>query len=158
MKENKTNVMRILEQKHIAYVVHEYQNDGNPVDGITVAKRIGQDPSLVYKTLVTVGASGNHYVFVIPVVEELNLKKSATAVHEKSLSMIHVKDIMPLTGYVRGGCSPIGMKKQFRTVLNDSVCSIERINVSAGRIGSQIEISVSDLIGLLNAEVANVVV
>lgn len=157
MKEFKTNVMRILDQKHITYKVHEYENDGKAVDGVTVAKKTGLDPSCVFKTLIAVGQSKKIYVFVLPVQFELNLKKAAAVVHEKSISMVHVKDINTLTGYVRGGCSPIGMKKQYYTVFDDHINMIDNIAVSAGRIGSQVELSSQDLISLTCSEVASVV-
>ena len=111
MKEQKTNVMRILDQKKIPYEAKHYPHGDDAVDGVTVAQSLGQDPASVFKTLVTHGAKGGYYVFVIPVAEELDLKKAAKAVGEKSVAMLHVKELLPLTGYVRGGCSPIGMKK-----------------------------------------------
>ncbi len=113
MKEQKTNVMRILDQKKIPYEAKHYPHGDDAVDGVTVAQSLGQDPASVFKTLVTHGAKGGYYVFVIPVAEELDLKKAAKAVGEKSVAMLHVKELLPLTGYVRGGCSPIGMEGSF---------------------------------------------
>ena len=121
MAEEKTNVMRILDQKKIPYVPHSYpHSEGEAVDGATVAAILGRDPGEVYKTLVTRGASKANYVFVVPVLSELDLKKAAKTVGEKSIEMIHVKELTPLTGYVRGGCSPIGMKKRLKTVIDAS--------------------------------------
>ena len=157
MKEQKTNAMRILEQKKIPYVMSEYPHGDGPVDGVTVAALTGKDPAAVYKTLVTVGASRQHYVFVIPVAKELDLKKAASAVREKSIAMIHVSEITPLTGYVRGGCSPVGMKKQFPTVFDLSAEQIETIQVSGGRIGTQIALAPADLIALVRGKTADIV-
>ena len=156
MKELKTNVMRILEQKRIPYVAHEYPHADGPVDGVTVAKLTGQNPETVFKTLVTVGASKANYVFVIPVAAELDLKKAAKAVGEKSIAMIHVSEIMPLTGYVRGGCSPVGMKKQFPTVFDETAELIDKILVSGGKIGTQIETAPADLIALVRGMTADI--
>ncbi len=149
MKEPKTNVMRILEQKKIKYIAHEYTHGDGPVDGETVAALIGIAPERVFKTLVTSGNGGAHYVFVIPVQRELDLKKAAKAVGEKSIAMIHVSELLPLTGYVRGGCSPVGMKKRFKTVFDSSVLSLDTITVSAGKIGAQIEIAPGELMSLV---------
>lgn len=142
MKRNseKTNVMRWLDQKKIAYRFHCYVNTG-AISGMDVAQVLGQDPNRVFKTLVTVAASGEHYVFMIPVHRELDLKKAAKVVGEKNISMIQAEELLPLTGYVHGGCSPIGMKKQFPTVLDDSAQSFETIFFSAGKIGFQVELS-----------------
>lgn len=157
MAEQKTNVMRVLEQKKIAYTPHSYPHGDDAVDGATVAQLIGKTPEQVYKTLVTVGASKNHYVFVIPVLAELNLKKAAKAVGEKSIAMLHVSELLPLTGYVRGGCSPIGMKKQFKTVI-DASCEVqETITVSAGKIGQQVEVAPADLLKLIRGTTADVI-
>ena len=157
MKEQKTNAMRILEQKKIPYATSEYPHGDGPVDGVTVAALTGKDPDTVFKTLVTVGASRQHYVFVIPVAKELDLKKAAVAVREKSIAMIHVSEITPLTGYVRGGCSPVGMKKQFPTVFDQSAEHIETIQVSGGRIGTQIALAPADLISLVRGKTADIV-
>ena len=156
MKEQKTNVMRLLEQKKVPYTAHEYPHGDGPVDGLTVASRIGRNPDCVFKTLVTVGASKAHYVFVIPVARELDLKKAAKAAGEKSIAMIHVSEITPLTGYVRGGCSPVGMKKAFPTFFDRSCLEQEQILVSAGRIGAQIEIAPAALIALVRGRTADI--
>ena len=156
MKEQKTNVMRVLEQKKIPYTAHEYPHGDGPVDGVTVAKLTGQNPEHVFKTLVTVGASRANYVFVIPVAAELDLKKAAKAVGEKSIAMIHVSEITPLTGYVRGGCSPVGMKKQFPTVFDETAEIIDTILVSGGKIGTQIKTKPADLIALVGGKTADI--
>ena len=157
MAEQKTNVMRILGQKKIKYTAHEYPHGEDAVDGVTVARMTGMDPACVFKTLVTRGASKGIYVFVIPVAEELDLKKAAKAVGEKSIAMVHVSEINALTGYVRGGCSPIGMKKQYKTVYHSSILSQDTVLVSAGKIGQQVELSPADLIGLTRGDTANIV-
>ncbi|MCI7136770.1 MAG: Cys-tRNA(Pro) deacylase [Candidatus Limivicinus sp.] len=157
MAEQKTNVMRILGQKKIKYTAHEYPHGEDAVDGVTVARMTGRDPACVFKTLVTRGASKGIYVFVIPVAEELDLKKAAKAVGEKSIAMVHVSEINALTGYVRGGCSPIGMKKQYKTVYHSSILSQDTVLVSAGKIGQQVELSPADLIGLTRGDTANIV-
>ena len=156
-KEDKTNVMRVLEQKNIAYTAHTYPADG-PIDGVSVAAYLGQDPQQVFKTLVTKAASGAYYVFDIPVEESLDLKKAAKAVGEKSIAMIHQKELLPLTGYVHGGCSPVGMKKQFHTVFHETVILFDTICVSAGKIGAQVEVDPQALIGLLGADTADLTV
>ena len=158
MKEQKTNAMRILEQKKIKYTPHEYPHGDTAVDGVTVAGLIGRDPACVFKTLVTEGASRANYVFVIPVAHELDLKKAAKAVGEKSIAMIHVSKITPLTGYVRGGCSPVGMKKLFKTVFDASALKQESIIVSAGKIGAQIECAPAELIALVRGITADVII
>lgn len=158
MPEIKTNVMRILEQHKIAYTAHEYPHGKEAVDGVTVAGLLGQDPRQVFKTLVARGKSGGHYVFVTPVAAGLDLKKAAKAVGEKAVEMVHVKDLLGLTGYVRGGCSPVGMKKAFPTVFDRSADSIPTIMVSAGKIGFQIETEPSDLIALVRGKTADVTV
>lgn len=139
----KTNVMRILEQKKIPYKSHCYA-DTDAVSGIEVATVLGKDPDRVFKTLVTVGAR-EHYVFLVPVKKELDLKKAAKAVEEKSIHMIKEKELLPLTGYVHGGCSPIGMKKSFRTVIDGSAADFDTIFFSAGKIGYQVEVSLEDI-------------
>ena len=156
-KEEKTNVMRVLEQKNIPYTAHTYPADG-PVDGVSVAGYLGQGVEQGFKTLVTKGASGEYYVFDIPVAENLDLKKAAKAVGEKSIAMIHQKELLPLTGYVHGGCSPVGMKKQFPTVFHVTVILFDTICVSAGKIGSQVEVPPQALLELLGAETADIVV
>ena len=156
-KEEKTNVMRVLEQKQISYTAHTYPADG-PIDGVSVAAYLGQDPQQVFKTLVTKAASGTYYVFDIPVEESLDLKKAAKAVGEKSIAMIQQKELLPLTGYVHGGCSPVGMKKQFHTVFHETVILFDTICVSAGKIGAQVEVAPSELIELLGADIADLTV
>ena len=156
MAEEKTNVMRILDQKKISYTPHTYPCSGGAVDGATVAGLIGVAPERVFKTLVTRGASRQNYVFVVPVMQSLNLKAAARAVWEKSIEMIHQAELLPLTGYVHGGCSPVGMKKQLRTVIDDSAQGLEAMVVSAGKIGFQVELSPADLAGLARARFAPV--
>ena len=156
-KEEKTNVMRTLEQKKIAYTAHAYDPDG-PIDGVSVAQTLGQASERVFKTLVTRGASGGYYVFDIPVAESLDLKKAAKAVGEKSVAMLPQKELLGLTGYVNGGCSPVGMKKQFPTVFHETAVLYDTICVSAGRIGAQVECRPGDLIGLLRADTADIIV
>ena len=156
-KDEKTNVMRVLEQHNIPYTAHFYPADG-PIDGVSVAAVLGQDPEQVFKTLVTKAASGNYYVFDIPVAENLDLKKAAKAVGEKSIAMIPQKDLLPLTGYIHGGCSPVGMKKQFPTVFHETLVLFDTICVSAGKNGAQIEAAPQDLIQLLGAAAADITV
>ena len=158
MKESKTNVMRILEQKKIPYTALEYPHGDGYVDGVTVAELTGRDSAAVFKTLVTVGASRQHYVFDIPAARELDLKKAARAVGEKSVAMVHVSEITPLTGYVRGGCSPVGMKKQFKTVFDASVNALESVCVSGGRIGTQVELAPAALLALTGASTADLTI
>ena len=155
--EEKTNVMRLLEQKKIPYRAHNYTGTG-AVSGTQVAQVLGEDPDRVYKTLVTTGKSKQHYVFVIPVAKELDLKKAAKAVGEKSIEMLKQKDLLPLTGYVHGGCSPMGMKKIFPTVLDSSAQEHDTICVSAGKIGFQVELSPADLGRLVPFTFADVTV
>ena len=158
MAEQKTNVMRLLEQKKIKYTAREYPHGDEPVDGVTVAESLGQPVEKVFKTLVARGASKKIYVFDIPVAEELDLKKAAKAVGEKSIAMIHVKEITELTGYVRGGCSPVGMKKQYPTVFHESCLAEDTIMVSAGKIGYQAELAPEELIKLTRASTADIIV
>lgn len=143
-KEEKTNVMRILDQKKIEYKSYNYLQTG-AVNGMEVAEALDENPGMVFKTLVTVGKSKTNYVFVVPVNKELNLKKAAHSVGEKSIEMIKQKELLPLTGYVHGGCSPIGMKKQFSTTIDRSAENYGRIIFSAGKIGYQVEVSLEDL-------------
>ena len=140
----KTNVMRILDQKDIFYSSYTY-NGSDALSGIEVATILKKDPDRVFKTLVTVGRSGEHYVFVIPVAQELDLKKAARAVSEKSIEMVKSKELLPLTGYIHGGCSPIGMKKFFTTTIDETAVLFDTILFSAGKIGFQVEISLDDL-------------
>ena len=157
MAEQKTNVMRVLEQKKIRYAPHEYAHGDGAVDGVTVAALAGIPVEKVFKTLVTRGASKTVYVFVIPVACELDLKKAAKSVGEKSIAMIHVSEITALTGYVRGGCSPVGMKKQYRTVFHESALTLDTMVVSAGKIGFQVELAPDDLIKLVRGSTADII-
>ena len=152
-KEEKTNVMRILEQQGIPYTPHAYEHEeGVAVDGVTVARSLNQDPECVFKTLVARGASKGIYVFAIPVADSLDLKKAAKAVGEKSIEMVAVKEINALTGYVRGGCSPVGMKKKYPTYF-DEICTLfDTIAVSAGERGHQMILDPEKLCSLINAQ------
>ena len=151
-KEAKTNAMRILEREKVAYTAHEYPHEeGVAVDGVTVAASIGEDPACVYKTLVTQGSSKNYFVFVIPVAAELDLKAAARSVGEKSVAMIHVADINKVTGYVRGGFSPVGMKKQFPTFIDETDQLYDEIGVSAGCRGCQVLLDPMQLTDYVNA-------
>ena len=156
-KEEKTNVMRTLDQKKIPYTAFSYDPNG-PIDGVSVAAETGLDAASVFKTLVTKGASGAYYVFDIPVAENLDLKKGAKAVGEKSIAMLPQKELLPLTGYVHGGSSPVGMKKQFPTVFHETVNELALVAVSAGKIGHQVQVRPDDLLNLLRAKTADVVV
>ena len=156
-KEEKTNVMRALEQKGVPYTPHTYPHgDGEAPDGAAVARSLGLDPARVFKTLVTRGASGGYYVFDIPVEATLDLKKAARAVGEKAVAMLPQRELLPLTGYVHGGCSPLGMKKPFPTVLDESTQGLDTIVVSAGKIGAQVELSPGELARLTGARFAPV--
>ena len=156
-KDEKTNVMRVLEQKNIPYIAHAYDPDAG-LDGVSVARQLGQDPEAVFKTLVARGTSGGLYVFDIPVEASLDLKKAAKAVGEKSVAMIHQKELLPLTGYVHGGCSPVGMKKQYPTVFDETAELFDTICVSAGKIGFQVELDPAALMGLVGAFTADLTV
>lgn len=152
----KTNVMRVLDGKKIPYESHTYEQDAT-LSGEEIAGILGEDPKRVFKTLVTRGKSGAYYVFVVPVREELNLKKAAKACGEKAVAMIKQKELLPLTGYVHGGCSPIGMKKQFPTYIHESVAEFDKVYVSAGKVGFQIEIAAGDLISVAGCKVSDIV-
>ena len=154
--EEKTNVMRMLDQKKIPYRAH-YYGAGEALAGIQVAQLLGEDPARVFKTLVTVGHSRRNYVFVSPVEEELDLKKAARTVGEKAIEMVKSKDLLSLTGYVHGGCSPIGMKKPFPTILHESARAFDAILFSAGRIGAQVEVSPEDLKRMVNYRFADLI-
>lgn len=156
MAEQKTNVMRTLAQKKISYTAYEYPHGDTAVDGVTVAEMTGLAPETVFKTLVCRGASKSIYVFCIPVAAELELKKAAKSVGEKSMAMVHVSEITALTGYVRGGCSPVGMKKQYRTTYHESINELEKVVVSAGKIGYQVELSPKALIELTRGNTADI--
>lgn len=153
----KTNACRQLDQARIAYTLHGYETDGTAVDAIEVARRLDQPIDKVYKTLVTQGASRKVVVMVINGADELDLKKAALAVGEKNLQMIPMASLLDVTGYVRGGCSPIGMKKPFKTVFDDKIKALDTVIVSAGKIGTQIELSPNDLIAMVKGQIADVV-
>ena len=157
-KEEKTNVMRVLDQKKVPYTAHTYPAGDTAPDGVTVARMLGQNPAAVFKTLVARGASGGYYVFDIPVADTLDLKKAAKAVGEKSVAMLPAKELLPLTGYVHGGCSPVGMKKRFPTVFHESCLGLETMCVSAGKVGFQVEVKPADLIALVGGTTADVIV
>ena len=154
----KTNVMRLLDSLKLPYAPRSYPAGGEAPSGVEAARLMGEDPCHVFKTLVTQGAPGKHYVFVIPVGEELSLKKAAAAVGEKSVAMLKSRDLLPLTGYVHGGCSPIGMKKPFPTVLDETAELYDTIIFSAGKIGFQVEMSPADLMRAVSCSVADVTV
>ena len=154
-KLEKTNVMRILDQKKIPYAAHTYDST-EAISGMEVATALGQNPKQVFKTLVTIGASKRNYVFVVPVFGELNLKKAAKAVGEKSIEMIKSKELLPLTGYIHGGCSPIGMKKFFTTTIDESAKDCETIIFSGGKIGYQVELTPENLSKVIRYEFADI--
>lgn len=156
-KVQKTNAVRLLDQKKVPYSLTEYEITDGQVDGITVASKIGQPVESVYKTLMSTAGKGKFYVFVIPVAAELNLKAAAKAVGEKKIEMLPVKDLLPTTGYIRGGCSPLGMKKLFPTFIDESAKTIDHIFVSAGKIGMQICIQPADLAKIINAKFAAII-
>ena len=154
-KEEKTNAMRELEQKKIVFKTHSYVNTC-AISGMEVASVLNEDPNYVFKTLVTIGKSGNHFVFLVPVNRELNLKKAAKTVGEKSISMVKQTELLPLTGYIHGGCSPVGMKKLFKTVIDESASYYDKIIFSGGKIGYQIEISLMDLKKVISFELSDI--
>ena len=156
-KQEKTNVMRTLERLKIPYQEHFY-GDTEAISGVEVAAVLGEDPARTFKTLVTMGKSKAHYVFMVPVAEELDLKKAAAAVGEKAIEMIKSKELLPLTGYIHGGCSPIGMKKQFRTFIHETALSFDTILFSAGKIGYQVECSLEGLRKAVPVECADLIV
>ena len=156
-KEAKTHAMRILERNKIPYEAKTYESDGF-IDGVSTADQLGLPHEIVYKTLVTVGKTKEHYVFVIPIEAEIDFKKAAKSVGEKSLEMLHLKDLTALTGYVRGGCTAIGMKKQFPTIINATAQDLDEMIVSGGRIGLQLKLKPEDLRKAANARFADVIV
>lgn len=156
-KQQKTNAMRILDAKKVEYNMYTYEADDNHIDGISVAHKLNQDENMVFKTLVAQGASKTFYVFVIPVAESLDMKKAAKSAGEKNVEMIHVKDINKVTGYIRGGCSPVGMKKLYPTILHESGKNLEKIIVSGGKIGFQIELNPEDLQKTINFKYADII-
>ena len=155
-KEEKTNVMRLLEKAQVPYTAHTYDHADGVIDGVGVARKLAQDPARVFKTLVTNGASGQYAVFCVPVEAELDLKKAARAAGEKAVEMIHVADINKVTGYIRGGCSPLGMKKRYLTVVDESILQHQTVMVSAGKIGFQIELAPVDLLRQSVAKTAQI--
>jgi len=157
-KITKTNAVRLLDQQKINYNLIEYTIDNNQVDGVTVANKVGHPVTHVFKTLVATAGSGKFFVFVIPVSEELNLKACAKVAGEKKIEMLHVKDLLSTTGYIRGGCSPVGMKKLFPTFIDESAIGLDYIVVSAGKIGMQIQLNPSDLIGVTYGKFAKLTV
>jgi Cys-tRNA(Pro)/Cys-tRNA(Cys) deacylase len=155
--QTKTNAMRILDSKKIPYEIYTYQSNDGKIDGVSVAKKVGIDPKLVFKTLVAHSNTKEIFVFVIPVEEELDLKKAATVSGVKKVEMIPVKDIQKLTGYIRGGCSPIGMKKAYPTFIDEHANNLASIVVSAGKIGMQVELKVDDLIASTNGRIVDII-
>ncbi len=153
--EDKTNAIRLAEQKKLNVLIHTYSPD-QAISGMEVASVLGQDPNRVFKTLVTVGKSGVHYVFVVPVNKELDLKKGASVVNEKSVEMVKSKELLELTGYIHGGCSPIGMKKFFKTTIDESAKNFDTIIFSGGRIGLQMEMPISELKKIITFTLANI--
>ena len=154
-KETKTNAMRMLDNAGIAYKVHVYDTEDGKIDAVSVAEKCGEDKEQVFKTLVTKGNDGAHYVFVIPADQKLDLKKAASSVGVKSVEMIAQKELFPLTGYVHGGCSPVGMKKPFVTVIDETAVLFDTICVSAGKVGMQAEVSPQELIELIHGSFAD---
>ncbi|MBQ9328727.1 MAG: Cys-tRNA(Pro) deacylase [Solobacterium sp.] len=157
-KEVKTNAMRILDTAGIPYEIHTYDTQDGAIDGVSVAEKCGQDPEQVFKTLVTVGEDRNHYVFVIPVKEKLDLKRAARTAGVKSIEMIHQKELFPLTGYIHGGCSPVGMKKPFPTWFDETAVLFDAICVSGGKVGVQVEVNPNDLVNLIDGAFAEITV
>ncbi len=155
MKEEKTNAIRLLEQKKINFTIHNYLSSG-AISGIDVANSLNEDPNIVFKTLVTQGKSHQYYVFLVPVNKELDLKKAAISVNEKSIEMIKSKDLLPLTGYIHGGCSPIGMKKFFKTIIDISASDYDKIIFSGGKIGYQIETTLSELSKIIKFDLIDI--
>lgn len=155
MKEEKTNAIRLLEQKKIKFVVHNYLSSG-AISGIDVANSLNEDPNIVFKTLVTQGKSHQYYAFLVPVNKELDLKKAASCVNEKSIEMIKSKDLLPLTGYIHGGCSPIGMKKYFKTTIDISASNYDKIIFSGGKIGYQIETTLLELSKIIKFDLKDI--
>lgn len=156
-KESKTNAMRILDAAHVDHVIHSVDATGEDT-GVDIARRAGEDPDHVFKTLVTQGKSGEHLVFMIPVACELDLRKAARAAGEKSVAMVRSRELFELTSYVHGGCSPLGMKKPFRTFIDETCILFDTILFSGGRIGTQIEMSFDDLANIIEIEAVDLVV
>ncbi len=156
-KESKTNAMRLLDSNQITYSTHSYENKDGKIDGVAVAHKINKDVNQVFKTLVTQGHSKEFYVFVIPVAEELDMKKAGKAADEKNIEMIHVKDINKITGYIRGGCSPLGMKKVFKTFIQEEALLFDTIVFSGGKIGAQIEMNPNDLLNVIPCSFVDII-
>lgn len=156
IKDEKTNVMRILDQKKVKYNSYNYLKTG-AISGMEVAKALNESPNLTFKTLVTVGKTNNHYVFLVPVNKELDLKKAAKAVNEKNIEMVKSKELLALTGYIHGGCSPIGMKKSFKTVIDSSARNYDKLIFSGGKIGYQVETTLDELKKVIGFDLKDVV-
>ncbi|MDD3225094.1 MAG: Cys-tRNA(Pro) deacylase [Clostridium sp.] len=156
-KSIKTNAMRILDREKVDYSVKTYDTSDGKIDGVSVAKKVNEDEKYVYKTLVAVGHSREIYVFVLPVADELDLKKAASTAGEKSIQMLHVKDLQKNTGYIRGGCSPIGMKKQYKTFISDTAEDLDKMIVSGGKIGTQIIINPGILKDIIEAKMSDII-
>lgn len=154
-KDEKTNVMRILDQKKVKYNSYNYLKTG-AISGMEVAKALDENPNLTFKTLVTVGKTNNHYVFLVPVNKELDLKKAAKAVNEKNIEMIKSKELLALTGYIHGGCSPVGMKKSFKTVIDSSAKNYDKLIFSGGKIGYQVETTLDELKKVINFDLKDI--
>ena len=155
---NKTNVMRILDKAKIPYTPYYYATEDGKIDGVSVAQKMGQDPATVFKTLVAISKTKELFVFIIPVARELDLKKAALASGQKNMEMLPQSKLLPMTGYIHGGCSPVGMKKQYHTVFHESALDYDTMYLSAGKIGAQVELAPGDLLGLLRAGTAVVIV
>ena len=155
IKDEKTNVMRILDQKKVKYNSYNYLKTG-AISGMEVAKALDENPNLTFKTLVTVGKTNNHYVFLVPVNKELDLKKAAKAVNEKNIEMVKSKELLALTGYIHGGCSPIGMKKSFKTVIDSSAKNYDKLIFSGGKIGYQVETTLDELKKVINFDLKDI--
>ncbi len=155
IKDEKTNVMRILDQKKVKYNSYNYLKTG-AISGMEVAKALDENPNLTFKTLVTVGKTNNHYVFLVPVNKELDLKKAAKAVNEKNIEMVKSKELLSLTGYIHGGCSPIGMKKSFKTVIDSSARNYDKLIFSGGKIGYQVETTLDELKKVINFDLKDI--
>lgn len=155
IKDEKTNVMRILDQKKVKYNSYNYLKTG-AISGMEVAKALDENPNLTFKTLVTVGKTNNHYVFLVPVNKELDLKKAAKVVNEKNIEMVKSKELLSLTGYIHGGCSPIGMKKSFKTVIDSSARNYDKLIFSGGKIGYQVETTLDELKKVINFDLKDI--
>lgn len=155
IKDEKTNVMRILDQKKVKYNSYNYLKTG-AISGMEVAKALDENPNLTFKTLVTVGKTNNHYVFLVPVNKELDIKKAAKAVNEKNIEMVKSKELLALTGYIHGGCSPVGMKKSFKTVIDSSAKNYDKLIFSGGKIGYQVETTLDELKKVINFDLKDI--